>query len=45
MDAIKLLLAASASLPLPEVADRLLAAARTHGAQLDDQTLLLIRRT
>lgn len=30
--------------PLPEIADRLLAGARSHGAQLDDQTVLLIRR-
>ena len=30
--------------PLPEIADRLLADARRHGAQLDDQTVLLIRR-
>jgi serine phosphatase RsbU (regulator of sigma subunit) len=30
--------------PLREIADRLLADARNHGPQLDDQTLLLIRR-
>ena len=30
--------------PLPEIADRLLAGARGHGAQLDDQSVLLIRR-
>ena len=30
--------------PLAATADRLLAEARAHGAQLDDQTLLLIRR-
>jgi serine/threonine protein phosphatase PrpC len=30
--------------PLPEIADHLLAGARSHGAQLDDQTVLLIRR-
>ena len=31
--------------PLQEIADRLLAGARKHGAQLDDQTVLLIRRS
>jgi serine phosphatase RsbU (regulator of sigma subunit) len=31
--------------PLSAIADRLLAGARAHGAQLDDQTVLLIRRT
>jgi serine phosphatase RsbU (regulator of sigma subunit) len=30
--------------PLAEIAERLLAGARAHGPQLDDQTLLLIRR-
>jgi len=30
--------------PLIDIADRLLAGARAYGAQLDDQTLLLIRR-
>lgn len=30
--------------PLREIADRLLAGARSHGAQRDDQTVLLIRR-
>jgi hypothetical protein len=44
MDAVKQLLAASAALPLAEIADRIVAAARAHGAQFDDQTLLLIRR-
>ena len=44
MDGVKRVLAASASLPLREIADRIVAAARAHGAQLDDQTLLLIRR-
>jgi serine phosphatase RsbU (regulator of sigma subunit) len=32
-----------ATAPLPALADRLLAGARQHGAQLDDQTVLLIR--
>ena len=31
--------------PLSAIGDRLLADARAHGAQLDDQTMLLIRRT
>jgi serine phosphatase RsbU (regulator of sigma subunit) len=30
--------------PLREIADRLLEGARSHGTQLDDQTILLIRR-
>jgi hypothetical protein len=30
--------------PLSAIADRLLAGARAHGAQMDDQTVLLIRR-
>jgi hypothetical protein len=30
--------------PLAEIAERLVTAARAHGAQLDDQTVLLIRR-
>ena len=37
-------LAASADRPLREIGERLLAGARKHGAQLDDQSLLLIRR-
>jgi len=45
MEPITQLLAASAALPLPQIADRLLAAARAHGAPLDDQTLLLMRRS
>jgi phosphoserine phosphatase RsbU/P len=43
IDAVKRLLCESATLPLPDIADRLLAASRAHGAQFDDQTLLLIR--
>lgn len=35
-------LAAHHDRPLAEIADRLLAGARAHGTQLDDQTLLLI---
>lgn len=38
-------LATVADRTLREIADRLLAGARNHGAQLDDQSLLLIRRT
>jgi len=37
-------LAASADRPLREIGERLLTGARKHGAQLDDQSLLLIRR-
>jgi hypothetical protein len=33
----------SGSAPLATIADRLIAGARQHGAQHDDQTLLLIR--
>ena len=40
----KQLVAAHSTLPLPEIAERLLAAVRAHGAQMDDQTVLLIRR-
>jgi ABC-type methionine transport system permease subunit len=42
---VKTLLARLSDQPLREIADRLVAAARAHGAQLDDQTLLFIRRT
>ena len=44
MDAVKRVLKESARLPLREIAERIVAAARAHGAQADDQTLLLIRR-
>ena len=37
-------LADAADRPLREIADRLVAAAHAHGPQLDDQTLLLVRR-
>jgi len=40
----KTALGAVADRPLPEIAEHLLAGARNHGAQLDDQTVLLIRR-
>ena len=38
------LVAAHSARPLAEIAERLLAAARAHGPQLDDQTVLLMRR-
>jgi hypothetical protein len=44
LEAVKRILQESARLPLAEIADRVLAAARAHGVQIDDQTLLLIRR-
>jgi serine phosphatase RsbU (regulator of sigma subunit) len=37
-------LQSSANQPLSTIADRLLADARAHGRQVDDQTVLLIRR-
>src|SRR3954470_67706 len=43
IEPVKQLLQDSAALPLAEIADRIVSAARDHGAQLDDQTLLLIR--
>jgi hypothetical protein len=45
LERAKSLLAQHDGRPLSEVADRLVSAARAHGRQLDDQTLLLIRRT
>jgi sigma-B regulation protein RsbU (phosphoserine phosphatase) len=45
LDRAKALIVEEAARPLAEIADRLVAAARAHGRQLDDQTLLLIRRT
>jgi sigma-B regulation protein RsbU (phosphoserine phosphatase) len=44
MDAVKDILGRSADLPLAEVSRQIVTAARTHGTQLDDQTVLLIRR-
>ena len=44
LDWAKGVLASSGTLPLSDIADRLLAEARAHGAQIDDQTVLLIRR-
>ncbi len=40
----KPVLRSSGNQPLSAIADRLLADARAHGSQLDDQTILLIRR-
>ena len=45
LERAKALLVDAAGKPLGEIADRLVAAAHAHGRQLDDQTLLLIRRT
>jgi sigma-B regulation protein RsbU (phosphoserine phosphatase) len=45
LERAKGLVVKEAARPLAEIADRLVAAARAHGRQLDDQTLLLIRRT
>jgi hypothetical protein len=43
MDAMKRLVAEGSALPLPQLAERIVATARAHGPQIDDQTLLLIR--
>ena len=45
IDAVKTLLGTLAGRPLREIADAIVAQSRAHGKQLDDQTLLLIRRT
>jgi hypothetical protein len=44
LEAVKVLLAKTAGRPLREIAETLRAAARAHGRQLDDQSVLLIRR-
>jgi serine phosphatase RsbU (regulator of sigma subunit) len=44
LEGIKNALAGAGHLPLKEVADRVVTTARAHGVQLDDQTLLLIKR-
>jgi serine phosphatase RsbU (regulator of sigma subunit) len=41
---LKTVISAHAKAPLPELAERILAAASTFGKQLDDQTILMIRR-
>ena len=43
LDAINALLPGLADRPLKEIADAIVARARAHGAQMDDQTVLLIR--
>jgi stage II sporulation SpoE-like protein len=43
VEGLAAVLAANGTQPLPELFDTLLAAARTHGPQQDDQTLLLVR--
>ncbi|HEX6463058.1 MAG TPA: PP2C family protein-serine/threonine phosphatase [Vicinamibacterales bacterium] len=45
LERAKALIVDAAGKPLAEIAERLVAAARAHGRQLDDQTVLLIRRT
>jgi hypothetical protein len=44
LDWAKQVLAADHDRPLAAIADRLFGSASAHGPQLDDQTLLLIRR-
>jgi sigma-B regulation protein RsbU (phosphoserine phosphatase) len=45
LERVKALLARMSGEPLKKIADQLTAAARAHGKQLDDQTLLLIQRS
>jgi serine phosphatase RsbU (regulator of sigma subunit) len=44
MDAVKAILGRLAGRPLAEISQAIVGAARAHGTQIDDQTLLLIRR-
>jgi serine phosphatase RsbU (regulator of sigma subunit) len=44
LDRVKAFLAAHASRPLEEIARGLVAQVRAHGEQIDDQTILLVRR-
>jgi phosphoserine phosphatase RsbU/P len=44
LERVKRLIAAHAAAPLAQIEERLLAAVRAHGTQMDDQTLLLVRR-
>jgi serine phosphatase RsbU (regulator of sigma subunit) len=44
LDAIKDVIGRHRAAPLPAIRHHVLEAARTHGAHLDDQTLLLVRR-
>jgi serine phosphatase RsbU (regulator of sigma subunit) len=43
IEGVHAVLAAHARSPLPQVVEALLAAARAHGTQLDDQSLIAIR--
>ena len=43
LDRVKALVVEHAGAPLPQLQDRLIGAARQHGRQMDDQTVLLIR--
>ena len=43
LEGVKQVLAAGAGAPLPALAGHILEAARRHGPQLDDQTILLVR--
>ena len=43
VERLKQVIAANAQNPLPELAARILAAARGFGQQLDDQTILIVR--
>jgi hypothetical protein len=45
MEPVKEILGRLADRPLTEISQAIVAAARAHGAQIDDQTLLLIRRS
>ena len=44
MEAVKEILVRFADRPLSEISNEIVTAARAHGTQIDDQTLLLIRR-
>jgi hypothetical protein len=43
MDGVRAIFAANAQSPLPQLEEALLTASRSHGTQLDDQSLILIR--
>jgi serine phosphatase RsbU (regulator of sigma subunit) len=45
VEAIGRLLEANSTMPLPQLAERILKETRAFGKQFDDQTLLLVRRT
>ena len=44
IEALERVLSSNANLPLPELAAQVLSTVRSYGRQLDDQTLLLVRR-